>query len=78
MTKHVTFHSLRHTYASLLINEGVPLKVISDLLGHHSTAVTERYYAHLCDSVKKRAVELYLPVFGLEEKSNVVAIHHTN
>ncbi|GJM04010.1 MAG: hypothetical protein DHS20C09_00010 [marine bacterium B5-7] len=71
VNKDITFHSLRHSYASLLINEGVPLKVISELLGHHSTSVTERYYTHLSDQVKKRAVELYLPTFSENETDNI-------
>jgi integrase len=42
----VTFHDLRHSCASLLINYGVPLEVIRDILGHTTVKTTERY-AHL-------------------------------
>jgi integrase len=42
----VNFHDLRHSCASLLINMGVPLEVIRDILGHTSVKTTERY-AHL-------------------------------
>ncbi|MEV0697457.1 tyrosine-type recombinase/integrase [Saccharopolyspora sp. NPDC050389] len=45
----VTPHGLRHTYASWLIQAGVPIEVVSKLLGHASVATTERY-AHLADS----------------------------
>jgi integrase len=44
---HVTFHDLRRSCGTLLIQHGVPLHVVSRILGHSSTAVTERVYAHL-------------------------------
>jgi integrase len=42
----VRIHDLRHTYASLLINNGVSLYEVQELLGHSSVAMTQRY-AHL-------------------------------
>jgi len=42
----VTLHTLRHTFASWLVQAGVPLYKVSRWLGHHSITVTERY-AHL-------------------------------
>ena len=49
------FHDLRHTYASLLINEGVDLFTIGQLLGHKTMNTTKRY-AHLDLRTLKRAV----------------------
>ena len=46
----VTYHGLRHTFASIAICNGVPLFKISRALGHASVAVTERVYAHLLSS----------------------------
>ena len=40
---HVVFHSLRHTFASWLVMDGVPLYTVSKLLGHASITMTERY-----------------------------------
>lgn len=40
------FHDLRHSCASLLINMGIPLEVVRDILGHTTIKTTERY-AHL-------------------------------
>jgi len=50
----VTFHSLRHTYASMLVQAGVDIYHVKELLGHSSIALTERY-SHLSDSTLKQA-----------------------
>jgi integrase len=44
---HVNFHDLRRSCGTLLIQRGVPLHIVSRLLGHTSTQVTEKVYAHL-------------------------------
>jgi integrase len=51
----VRIHDLRHSYASLAISVGVPLKVVGALLGHSAIATTNRY-AHLYDDDLKIAV----------------------
>ncbi len=43
----VSFHILRHTYASRLAMKGVPMHVIGAQLGHSSVKITEKHYAHL-------------------------------
>lgn len=44
---HITMHGLRHTYASMLINDGVPIAEVSHQLGHASIEITLRTYTHL-------------------------------
>ena len=53
--KKVTFHTSRHTYATLLLSKGVRLEVVSKLLGHKSIKTTE-IYAKIVDSAKFDAV----------------------
>lgn len=43
----IRFHDLRHTHASLLLALGVPMKVVSERLGHRSVRLTLDTYAHL-------------------------------
>jgi integrase len=50
----VTFHTLRHTFASWLAMDGVDLYHIKELLGHSDLKLTERY-SHLSESVLKAA-----------------------
>jgi site-specific recombinase XerD len=47
IVKRVHPHGLRHSYASALAREGVPLNVISKALGHSSSAITSRYLDHI-------------------------------
>lgn len=59
----ISFHELRHTFASTLAQLGVDLLTISKLLGHADTRITSRHYAHLCDTTLRDAVKK-LPSFG--------------
>lgn len=53
----VTFHNLRHTYASQMARQGETIHTVSRLLGHSSIAVTERVYAHLFPHVLESAAD---------------------
>lgn len=53
--KHITFHSGRHTFATMLITLGVDLYTVSKLLGHRSIETTE-IYAKMLDKTKTEAV----------------------
>ena len=63
ITKPITFHSARHTFAYLLLKYDVSIYTISKLLGHSSVKTTE-LYLHLLDKEKKKAVEK-LPTISL-------------
>jgi integrase len=53
---HIRFHDLRHTCATLLLAERVNPKVVSELLGHSSVAITLDIYAHVLPDMQQDAV----------------------
>lgn len=52
------FHTLRHSFATRLVEIGVDIKTISTLLGHGSTQITLDYYAHSSPRLQRTAVNL--------------------
>lgn len=52
------FHELRHSCASLLLVQGVPLKTISDILGHSQIRVTADYYVHIAPETRREALSM--------------------
>ena len=63
--KDFTWHDLRHTFASRLVMQGVPLRAVAELLGHRSIQMTMRY-AHLAQDDMRTAVRK-LDSFGLKQ-----------
>lgn len=59
----ITFHGLRHTHASYLLSQDVSIDYISRRLGHSSTAITLKVYAHLLTSKKQKEVNKTLALF---------------
>lgn len=59
----VRVHDLRHTYASLLVQQNMSLQVVGKLIGHSQVKTTERY-AHLDDRAMRDATELVGKVVG--------------
>jgi integrase len=51
----VVFHTLRHTYASWLVERGESLYTVKELMGHSTLAMTERY-SHIGNNTLKNAV----------------------
>ena len=45
----VTFHSMRHAFASRMIDRGISSTVLAALMGHESSTITEKRYVHLFD-----------------------------
>ena len=51
----IRLHDLRHTHASLLLEQGVPIKVVSERLGHATISMTMDIYAHLLPAMDEDA-----------------------
>lgn len=76
LRQRVTFHTLRHTFASWLALQGESLLTIRELLGHKSFQMTQRY-AHLIPDEKMRAARMLDKVFtekrngGIKEQESI-------
>ncbi len=57
------FHDLRHTAATVLLSQGVPVKVVSELLGHSDISTTLRIYAHVIEGAQEQAVSVMDKLF---------------
>lgn len=51
-------HTLRHTFASMMLKKGVDIKLVSEILGHSTIAITYENYIHILNEQKARAVAL--------------------
>jgi len=55
----IRLHDLRHTHATLLLAKGVPVKVVSERLGHASPTITLQVYAHVMPGNQRDAADLF-------------------
>ncbi|MGQ5176223.1 tyrosine-type recombinase/integrase [Bacillus halotolerans] len=60
----IRFHDLRHTHATLLLEKRIPVKVISERLGHSSINVTLNVYAHVLPHMQTEVVDMLDKAFG--------------
>ncbi|MRG28787.1 tyrosine-type recombinase/integrase [Laceyella tengchongensis] len=56
---HVRFHDLRHTHATLLLQQGEHPKVVSERLGHSTIAITMDIYSHVMPNMQKEAAKKF-------------------
>ena len=68
----ISFHGLRHTWASLSVMSGMPLMVVAKNLGHADTRMTEKHYGHLAPSYIADAIRAHAPRFGMESEVGLV------
>jgi integrase len=55
--RHIRIHDLRHTFASLLLQAGVPITYVSQHLGHRDASITLKVYAHYIPNPMAREVD---------------------
>ena len=63
--RHIRFHDLRHSCASLLLAKGVPMKAIQEWLGHSNFSTTANIYAHLDSNSKQFSADTISSAFNL-------------
>jgi integrase len=57
LPEHITYQQLRHGAASTLLNQGVPLPVVSRYIGHADPSITARVYSHIIYGMEDSAAE---------------------
>lgn len=65
--KGLTFHELRHTYASTLVMAGAHMAVVAEQLGHKGTRMVEKHYGHLAKGYVAQTVRSLSPVLNLDQ-----------
>ncbi len=70
----LVFHELRHTYASGMVNQGMPLVFVAQQLGHRDTRMVEAHYGHLCQTAKAEAVRRLAPVLGIHQAAGIAPL----
>src|SRR5262245_6263314 len=71
----ISFHILRHTWASLAVMNGTPLLVVAKNLGHADTRMVEKHYGHLAPSFIADAIRAGAPRYRVkDDKRKVVPL----
>jgi hypothetical protein len=65
--RRIRLHDLRHSHATLALQAGVPVTVVSERLGHHSPAFTVRQYAHALPGMQAVAAAVVADVLERHE-----------
>ena len=58
------FHDLRHSAATLLLEAGIPLKVVAEVLGHASPSITQSTYMHVTQGLRAQATAAQARILG--------------
>ncbi len=67
--RHIRFHDLRHSCASLLLSQGIAMKQIQDWLGHSTFATTADIYSHLDFNSKQESAEAISAAFAQDAEA---------
>ena len=68
--RHIRFHDLRHTFASILLGKDVPLINVSNFLGHSDISTTANIYAHLDKASKQASADVITGVWDSGKDKN--------
>lgn len=75
--RRVTFHDLRHTFATATISKGADIRSVSDILGHENVAMTLNVYADADPNAKRRTVDMLDEELEAARASNVIPFRPT-
>ena len=64
----IKFHSLRHTFASINIENGTDVKTISEILGHSDISITLQTYTHTSNKAKTKAIDKFNKMFNSQDE----------
>jgi integrase len=70
----INFHAIRHTTASLLVEKGVPLAFVAEMLGHSDTRMVSKHYSHLAKNIVHDEIRAKLPSFSVRVDHKVKKI----
>ena len=70
----IRLHDVRHTHATLLLKAGVPLKVVSERLGHSTPAFTMTVYQHVLPGMQRDAADLFARLVATTDEAFVVSV----
>lgn len=76
----ISFHGLRHTAATYMIKNNVPISTVSGVLGHSNVSTTLNIYTHVIEDSKKEAINIMENVFSVsdnnvsKEKKNLLSV----
>jgi integrase len=73
LPKGFSFHGLRHTYASQLVQAGAPLSVVAEQLGHVNTTMVCRTYAHIAPQIREAEVRQRFVTFKTKSSAQLTA-----
>ncbi len=60
----LTLYSLRHSCATLLLEQGIPIKIVSERLGHSTITLTADTYSHVSRSMQQQAADALGEIAG--------------
>jgi integrase len=68
----ISLHDLRHTHATLLLKAGVPVKVVSERLGHANVAFTMSVYQHVLPGMQAEAASTFAGLLNDSEEAAIL------
>jgi integrase len=70
----ISFHGLRHTWASLSVMAGMPLMIVAKNLGHRDTKMVQQHYGHMSQDHVVDAIRANAPKFGFKPDKKIAAL----